>query len=100
MTTGSFTAVSDDQLLVSADSLEAATCVMHGSAFQPSHAAVKLMRRLAKNRAIEADAGAADVRKLVDELRQFSSTVARPASDKMQAAARLLSTLLDEQREE
>jgi hypothetical protein len=97
MTTGTFTAVSDEQLLASADSLDAATCVMHGSAYQPSHKAVKLMQKLAKNRTIETDDSASVVRGLVAELRHFSNTVARPASDKMQTAARLLSNILDAQ---
>lgn len=95
MAAGIFTAISNDELLRWADRLEAASCVMHGSAFQPAHKAYKIMRHLAKSREMDAN-DVVTLEKLIPEMRHFSGTIARPGSDTLQKAARLLSQILDE----
>lgn len=95
MTTGTFTAISNEELLLWADKLEAASCVMHGSAFQPAHKAYKIMQMLAKSRAMDAD-DIVTLQKLIPEMLHFAGTIARPGRDTMQHAARILSQIRDE----
>ena len=80
-------------LLKKADMLEAAATIMHGSAYVPSYQAVRILRRLAQLRTYPQTLDPEAVRSLAAELRKFSSTVARPASDRMTDVALTLEQL-------
>jgi hypothetical protein len=75
------------ELLKRATKLENTEASLHGSAYQPVHLAVKIMRRLANETASPQVVHAAEVALLVADLRKFSPTVGRPASDRMLEAA-------------
>lgn len=76
------------------DKLEAVECVLHGTAYRPVHATVRLMKRLSQASSYPATVDQVVVKQLVSELRQQSRTVARPASDRMVDAASMLGQLL------
>lgn len=94
MTTAVFVPVSNAKLLRCADMLEASSCIMHGSAYQPARKGYKIMRLMAESRKMDADDVAA-LQKLIPEMRYFSETIARPGRDRMRIAARLIERVLE-----
>lgn len=95
MTTAAFIPVSNAKLLRCADMLEASSCLMHSSAYQPAHKGYKIMRLMAKSREMDAD-DVVTLQKLIPEMRYFSETIARPGRDRMRIAARLIERVLEE----
>lgn len=76
-----------------ADKLEASLTIMHGSAYAPSLKAVRILKAAAKPAAslnIEWMAATS----LAAELKKMSGTVARPASERMVAAANAIEALV------
>ena len=83
-------------MLQMVDKLEAIEGVLHGSAYRPVHATVRILKRLSQASGYPATVDQAVVKQLASELRQQSRTVARPSSDRMADAASMLSQLLSQ----
>jgi len=86
-------ALSPKELQQLVDKLEASLTIMHGSAYVPASQAVRILKVAAKGTTslnIEWMAATS----LAMELRRMSGTVARPASERMVAAADALEGLV------